>query len=75
MVNFYIINKAEITEMIGSQPKRIKSILVDLGKELSKKNIINDIVCASDDQDTQWLFDVRVTRRGGYELTYTGTAK
>ena len=72
---FLILNFLEIIELIGTEKERILSIFKDIRKELDAGHIINDIVVASDDQDTQWLFDVKKVENGFYNLEFTGTAK
>lgn len=74
---FMIMNFLEITEMIGDENERILSIFKDLRKELDAGRIRNNMVVASDDQDTQWLFDIYSydKEEDFYYLEYTGTAK
>ena len=72
---FMIMNFLEIIEMIGDENKRVLSIFKDIRKELDAGRIINNMVVASDNQDTQWLFDVLKVENGFYNLEYTGTAK
>lgn len=72
---FMILNFLEITEMIGDENERILALFKDIRKELDAKNIRNNMVIASDDRDTQWIFDVYKEENGFYYLEYTGTAK
>ena len=72
---FIIMNFLDITEIIGEENERILSIFKDLRKELDTKNIVNNIVVASDNQDTQWLFEIYKQEGEFYYLEYTGTAK
>lgn len=72
---FMILNFLEITDMIGEDKERVLSIFKDIRKELDAGRIINNMVVASDNQDTQWLFDVNKKENDFYYLEYTGTAK
>ena len=72
---FMIMNFLDIIEMVGEEHERVLSILQDIRKELDAGHIINNMVVASDNQDTQWLFDVLKVNNGFYNLEYTGTAK
>jgi hypothetical protein len=74
---FMIMNFLDITEMISEERERILSIFKDIRKELDAGRIINNMVIASDDQDTQWLFYIHAyeKEKDFYYLEYTGTAK
>lgn len=72
---FMIMNFLEITEMIGDENERVLSIFRDLRKTLDSKEIVNNMVVASDNQDTQWIFDIYKQDGEFYYLEYTGTAK
>jgi len=72
---FMIMNFLEITEMIGKEHERILSIFKDIRKELDAGRIINNMVVASDNQDTQWLFNVYEKKEEFYYLEFNGTAK
>lgn len=72
---FLILNFLEITDLISEEKERILSIFKSIRKELDAGRIINNMVVASDDQDTQWLFDVNKKENEFYYLEYTGTAK
>ena len=72
---FMIMNFLEITEKIGDENERVLSIFRYLRKELGAKHIVNNMVVASDNQDTQWIFEVYKQEGEFYYLEYTGTAK
>lgn len=72
---FLILNFLEIIDLIGDENERILSIFRDLRKELDANNIQNNIVVASDNCDTQWLFSINKKEEDFFYLEYTGTAK
>ena len=72
---FLIMNFLEIIDLIGSENERVLSIFKDIRKELDAGRIINNMVVASDNQDTQWIFEVLKEKDGFYNLEFTGTAK
>lgn len=74
---FMIMNFLDITEMIGEENERILSIFKSIRHELDLRRFINHMIVASDNQDTQWLFDIYSydKEKDFYYLEYTGTAK
>ena len=68
-----VINFSEIDNLIGADKKRVASLINDIRKEVENKNIVNNTIVATDNRDTNWLFDV--IGLDGYKLRYTGTAK
>lgn len=72
---FMIMNFLEIIDLIGEDNERVLALFKDIRKELDAKNIVNNIVVASDNKDTQWLFDVNKQDGDFYYIEYTGTAK
>lgn len=74
---FLILNFLEIADLIEEDRERILSIFKDIRKQLDAANIINNMVVASDSQDTQWLFYIHAyeKEKDFYYLEFTGTAK
>jgi len=72
---FMIMNFLDITEMVGDENERILSIFRDLRKELDAGRIRNNMVVASDNQDTQWIFEIYKKEGEFYFLEYINTAK
>jgi hypothetical protein len=72
---FLILNFIEIIELIGDDKERILSMFKDLRKQLDAGRIINNIVVASDNQDTQWIFEINKKEEEFYYLEFTSTAK
>lgn len=72
---FLILNFLEIIELIGDDKERVLSMFKDLRKQLDAGRIINNIVVASDNQDTQWIFEINKKEEEFYYLEFTSTAK
>jgi hypothetical protein len=72
---FLILNFLDIIELIGDDRQRMLSLLGDIRKELDAGRITNDLVVASDEDDTQWIFEVKYIQEGIYYLEFNGTAK
>ena len=68
-----IVNFSEINNLIGGDKQRVSSLVLDLKKQVENKNITNNIVVATDNRDTDWLFEV--IGSDIYKLKYIGTAK
>lgn len=74
---FLILNFMEIVDLTGGKKERILSIFKDTRKEIDAGRIINNMIVASDNQDTQWLFDINSyeKEKDFYYLEFTSTAK
>ena len=72
---FMIMNFLEIIDLIGEEKERMLAMFKDIRKELDAGNIKNNIVVASDDQDTQWIFEIYQQKGEFYYLEYISTAK
>jgi hypothetical protein len=72
---FMIMNFLEMIDLIGNENERMLSILKDLRKELDAGRIENNMVAATDDNDTVWIFQIYKQEEEFYYLEYTGTAK
>lgn len=70
-----ITNFDEMSNIIFPNKKRIQSILTDLRQELDNMRVKNNVVVASDNLDTQWIFKVKGVEDNKVILTFTGTAK
>jgi hypothetical protein len=72
---FMIMNFLEMIDLIGNENERMLSIFRDLRKELDAGRIENNMVAATDDHDTVWIFQIYKQEGEFYYLEYTGTAK
>ncbi len=72
---FMIMNFLEMIDLIGNENERMLSIFKDLRKELDAGRIENNIVAATDENDTVWIFQIYKQEGEFYYLEYTGTAK
>ena len=72
---FMIMNFLEMIDLIGNENERMLSIFKDLRKELDAGRIENNMVAATDDNDTVWIFQIYKQEGEFYYLEYTGTAK
>lgn len=70
-----IKNSNKIIGLITPDKSRYFSILKSLKNEINNMRIQNNIVVASDSQDTQWLFDILGVDENNIYLEFTGTAK
>ena len=70
-----IKNMRDIYGLIGKDQSRIDSIFKDLHVELDNNRIQNNIVVATDYDDTNWLFDVVGVNDDSVYLEFTSTAK
>ena len=57
---FMIMNFLEMIDLIGNENERMLSIFKDLRKELDAGRIENNMVAATDDNDTVWIFQIYV---------------
>lgn len=72
---FMIMNFLEMIDLIGNENERMLSIFKDLRKELDAGRIENNIIAATDNNDTVWIFQIYKQEGEFYYLEYTGTAK
>ncbi len=72
---FMIMNFLEMIDLIGNENERMLSIFKDLRKELDAGRIENNMVAATDNNDTVWIFEIYKQEGEFYYLEYTGTAK
>lgn len=72
---FMIMNFLEIIDLIGEDKERVLAVFKSIRRELDANRVKNNMVVASDDQDTQWLFEVYNKKEEFYYLEFTGTAK
>lgn len=70
-----IKNMNSIQEMLFPNNRRIKSILDSIKDEIINHRVFNDIIAATDNMDTDWLFDIVNVTDNIVELEFTGTAK
>jgi len=70
-----IINMDEISDKLFGNNKRIASILDGIKEEIASHRIKNNIIVATDNMDTEWLFDVVDTDGDTIKLEFTGIAK
>ena len=72
---FMIMNFLEMIDLIGNENERMLSIFKDLRKELDAGRIENNMVAATDNNDTVWIFEIYKQEGEFYYLEYTGTTK
>lgn len=70
-----ISNLDEMVNLVYPNQKRIQSVIKSVKEELSNLNIRNNIVAATDDMDTTWIFEIDGIKDNVVLLTFTGTAK
>jgi hypothetical protein len=64
----------EMKDLMDNDTERLKVIVYDIRKEIADMNIQNDIIAATDNMDTVWLFNVLRIDNKVY-LEFNGTAK
>ena len=69
------MNFLEMIDLKGNENERMLSIFKDLRKELDAGRIENNMVAATDNNDTVWIFEIYKQEGEFYYLEYTGTAK
>ncbi len=72
---FLILNFLEIIELIGEETDRIKFLLANIRGELDNGLIRNNHVIGTDNQDTNWIFEIKKVENGIYYLEFNGTVK
>lgn len=65
---------AEMKDLMGNDDVRLKAVVDDIRKEIANMNIQNDVIAATDNQDTVWIFNVLKIADKIY-LEFNGTAK
>jgi len=70
-----ITNINAIQEMLFPNTKRIQSILDSIKEEIANHRVFNNVIAATDNMDTTWLFDLKNVTDDTIELQFTGTAK
>lgn len=72
---FLILNFIEVSDLIGKDGERVLSLFGDIRKEIDGGLIQNKHVVATDNMDTNWIFEIESEKDGIYYLQFVSTAK
>lgn len=72
---FLIFNFLDIIELIGDEHDRVKFLLTNIRGAIDSGDIKNNIIVGTDNQDTNWIFEIKKIEEEIYYLEFTGTVK
>lgn len=70
-----IQNMDDIKNLLFQNHKRIHSILESIKEEVESHRVFNNTIVATDNMDTQWIFEIASVDDTTVTLQFTGTAK